>query len=103
MIEDQRYTSYMNGACCKKQNPTKPNCPSAPKLNIRCKSCICAQLHQLAVPTVLDLFLSNGSTFLGVTFIGFNNKNCCASFLEAGSTTPLIIDCNKIDAIRKAA
>ncbi|WP_107924569.1 hypothetical protein [Lysinibacillus parviboronicapiens] len=67
-----------------------------------CRSCICDQLRKLEAGTLVDIFLSGGGSFLGLTFISFSPQNCCAYFLEAGTTTsPLIIDCKKIDALRR--
>ncbi len=68
----------------------------------RCNSCICDQLRRLPRGTEVDVFLSGGKILEDVEFIRFNRNNCCAFFndptTEPGST--LIVDCNKIDAIR---
>ena len=64
-----------------------------------CKSCICDQLKKLEPAALLDLFFAG--RVLRVNFVSLDSKNCCAYFLEAGVPSPLIIDCNKIDAIRK--
>ena len=107
-MEDRRYVTHMNWAPCKcqksckcsqkKEHECKEEKSHKPMNN--CRSCICEQLRCLEIGTVVDVFLSGGLSFLGLTFVSFNARNCCAYFLEAGSTTPLIIDCKKIDAIR---
>ncbi|MFJ7405317.1 MULTISPECIES: hypothetical protein [unclassified Lysinibacillus] len=107
-MEDRRYVTHMNWAPCKCQKPC--NCHQKKQHECKeekghramnhCRSCICEQLKCLEVGTVVDVFLTGGLSFLGLTFVSFNARNCCAYFLEAGSTTPLIIDCKKIDAIR---
>ena len=115
-MEDRRYVTHMNWAPCKchkvcnchhkKEHECKEercHCHKEEKCHKpmnNCRSCICEQLRRLEVGTVVDVFLSGGLRFLGLTFVSFNARNCCAYFLEAGSTTPLIIDCKKIDAIR---
>lgn len=68
----------------------------------RCKSCICDVLRELRKGTEVDVFLSGGQILEDVVFKRFDNNNCCAVFndstTERGST--LIVDCQKIDAIR---
>ncbi|UDK97614.1 hypothetical protein EYB33_15430 [Lysinibacillus sphaericus] len=107
-MEDRRYVTHMNWAPCKCHKPCKcsrkkeheckeEKCHKAVN---NCRSCICEQLRKLEVGAVVDVFLAGGLSFLGLTFVSFNCRNCCAYFLEAGSTSPLIIDCKKIDAIR---
>ncbi|MEK3888085.1 hydrolase [Bacillus sp. FSL K6-3431] len=67
-----------------------------------CQGCICNQLRRLQTQTEVDVFLSGGQVLEDVVFISFNRKDCCAFFTdpmtEPGST--LIVDCEKIDAIR---
>jgi len=116
-MEDRRYVTHMNWAPCKchkvcnchhkreEHECKEERChghkeEKCHKPMNNCRSCICEQLRRLEVGTVVDVFLSGGLRFLGLTFVSFNARNCCAYFLEAGSTTPLIIDCKKIDAIR---
>ncbi|MFJ7839659.1 hypothetical protein GY31_03260 [Lysinibacillus sphaericus] len=105
-MEDRRYATHMNWAPCKCHKPCKcshkkeheckeEKCHKAVN---NCRSCICEQLRKLEVGAVVDVLLAG--TFLRLTFVSFNARNCCAYFLEAGSTSPLIIDCKKIDAIR---
>lgn len=82
----------------------KDNCKdcSGSNNNTRCKGCICDQLRKLERNTEVDVFLSGGKVLEDVTFIRFDRNNCCAFFndeeTEPGST--LIVDCQKIDAIR---
>jgi hypothetical protein len=68
-----------------------------------CNGCICDQLRKLQRKTEVDVFLSSGQVLEDVLFIKLNQKDCCAFFRdpnppEAGST--LIVDCQRIDAIR---
>lgn len=67
-----------------------------------CKGCICDQLRELRRDTEVDVFLSGGQILEDVVFKKFDRNNCCAFFkdptTEPGST--LIVDCQKIDAIR---
>ncbi|MFS0781989.1 hydrolase [Bacillus sp. 1P06AnD] len=67
-----------------------------------CKGCICNTLRKLRTQTEVDVFLSSGNVLEDVIFITLNQKNCCAYFndptTEPGST--LIVDCQKIEAIR---
>ncbi|WP_412059435.1 hydrolase [Cytobacillus firmus] len=70
-----------------------------------CKGCVCDQLRKLQTQTEVDVFLSGGQVLEDVVFINFNPKNCCAYFVgtepETGSTlSTLIVDCEKIQAIR---
>lgn len=68
----------------------------------KCIGCICDQLRKLQSGTEVDVFLSGGKKLEDVVFINLNQKDCCAFFTdpttEKGST--LIVDCQKIDAIR---
>lgn len=68
----------------------------------RCDGCICNLLRRLERGTEVDVFLSGGKILEDVIFIRFDRNNCCAFFedteKEPGST--LIVDCEKIDAIR---
>ncbi|WXB94860.1 hydrolase [Bacillus sp. FJAT-52991] len=63
---------------------------------------MCDQLRKLQPQTEVDVFLSSGRRLEDVVFINFNQNNCCAFFsdpeTEPGST--LIVDCQRIDAIR---
>ncbi|MEK4029396.1 hydrolase [Pseudobacillus sp. FSL P4-0506] len=67
-----------------------------------CNGCICDQLRKLQTQTEVDVFLSSGQVLEDVVFINFDRDNCCAFFsdpeTEPGST--LIVDCQRIDAIR---
>ena len=67
-----------------------------------CSGCICNQLRKLQTQTEVDVFLSSGRILEDVLFITLNQKDCCAFFndptTEPGST--LIVDCQRIDAIR---
>lgn len=67
-----------------------------------CKGCICNQLRRLQTQTEVDVFLLGGQVLEDVVFINLDQSNCCAFFndptTEPGST--LIIDCQKIQAIR---
>ena len=71
----------------------------------KCNGCICDQLRKLQPQTEVDVFLSSGRILEDVIFITLNQKNCCAFFsdptTEPGST--LIVDCQRIDAIRLEA
>ncbi len=73
--------------------------------NTHCKGCICDQLRKLARNTEVDVFLSGGQVLEDVIFKRFDRNNCCAFFkdeeTEPGST--LIVDCQRIDAIRLEA
>ncbi|MGC8229894.1 hydrolase [Pseudobacillus badius] len=68
----------------------------------KCNGCICNQLRKLQTQTEVDVFLSSGEVLEDVVFINFDRNNCCAFFMdtetEPGST--LIVDCQRIDAIR---
>ena len=68
----------------------------------RCNGCICDLLRELRKGTEVDVFLSGGQILEDVVFKRFDHNNCCAFFIdttiERGST--LIVDCQKIDAIR---
>lgn len=67
-----------------------------------CKGCICHLLKCFEIGTTVDVYLSSGGSFLRVVFIKLDNRNCCAYFVEAGAAAePIIIDCQKIDAIRR--
>ncbi len=68
-----------------------------------CKGCICNLLKRFEPGTLVDVLLSGGGSFLGVIFVILDPKNCCAYFLEVGAAaaTPIVIDCQKIDGIRR--
>ncbi|MFJ7662487.1 hypothetical protein ACIQXW_08805 [Lysinibacillus sp. NPDC097162] len=69
-----------------------------------CKGCICHLLKCFELGTPVDVYLSGGGSFLGVVFLKLDNRNCCAYFVENGAAfEPIIIDCEKIDAIRRIA
>lgn len=125
-MEDKRYMSHTNWQgckcpkkeekCCQRkvekchcQKEEKCHCKKeekcTPRMSSNCRGCICHQLRKLELATTLDIFLSGGISFLGVTFISFDPRNCCAYFLEPGAAaaSPLIVDCNKIVAIRRVA
>ena len=91
---------YRKKPCtCEKCNPRKKH---SDKVDNHCKGCICDQLRRLQTQTEVDVFLSGGQVLEDVVFITLDQKNCCAFFndpeTEPGST--LIVDCQKIDAIR---
>lgn len=121
-MEDKRYGTNMNldhnkcvkkccneaavKRCCRCKEGKICPCKAkkcTPRMSVNCKGCICQQLRKLEAPVTLDIFLSGGISFLGLTFISFDPRNCCAVFLEPGTTSTLTIDCNKIDAIRRVA
>lgn len=67
-----------------------------------CQGCICDQLKKLEPGTLIDAFLSSGGTFTALSFLRLDPRNCCAYFIESeAANNPLIIDCRKIDAIRR--
>ena len=69
-----------------------------------CKGCICHLLKRFELGTRVDVYLSGGGRFLDVVFIKLDECNCCAYFVEPGAATePIIIDCQKIDAVRRIA
>lgn len=83
----------------------KCHCHEEKSEHHHCKGCACDFLRHLDPGTHVDIFLTGGGRFLGLIFLSFNPKNCCAYFLEdlgKGHTT-VTIDCQKVDAIRKAA
>lgn len=73
------------------------------KFDDKCKGCVCNLLRKFDPGTTVDIFLTGGVSFLGVTFIALDPRNCCAYFLEAAGTAPLVVDCQKIDAIRRVS
>ncbi|WP_341299773.1 hypothetical protein MHB44_14680 [Lysinibacillus sp. FSL H8-0500] len=113
-MEDKRYMTHMNWQGCKcpkkeeQRCPRKPEkcpCQNTPRMSSNCRGCACHQLRKLELATTVDIFLEGGVSFLGLTFISFDPRTCCAYFLEAGAaaTSPLIVDCNKIVALRRVA
>ncbi|WP_370569975.1 hydrolase [Sporosarcina sp. resist] len=93
------------GNCSNKQRCNCDKCETKkqPKKTVNnCKGCICDQLRRLQTQTEVDVFLSGGQVLEDVVFITLNQKDCCAFFsdpeTEPGST--LIVDCQKIQAIR---
>src|SRR3954451_17648450 len=105
MINEPRYRGYRqnsnqeNDNCCRESNEQARN---VQENRNRCNGCACDQLRNLQTGTEVDVFLNGGVVLEDVVFINFNNNNCCAFFTdpttEPGST--LIVDCQKIDAIR---
>ncbi|MFJ7737420.1 hypothetical protein ACIQ2D_13995 [Lysinibacillus sp. NPDC097287] len=83
---------------CRKENKCEK------KHNNDCDGCICNQLRKLEAGTLVDIFLSSGVSFIGLVFISLDECNCCAHFLEvdAAGNVPLVVDCRKIDAIRRS-
>ncbi|MGX1432486.1 hypothetical protein ACUXCC_002621 [Cytobacillus horneckiae] len=88
------------------KNSKKCQCESSQssrkKHNNNCKGCICDTLRKLQTQTEVDVFLDGGQVLEDVIFINLDNNTCCAFFAdqetEPGST--LIVDCQKIQAIR---
>lgn len=69
-----------------------------------CEGCICHLLRRFELGTTVDVYLSSGGRFLGVIFLKLDTCNCCAYFVEAGAANaPIIVDCKKIDALRRIA
>ncbi len=97
MCNEMRYRGYRQNS-----NLESDTVNNAQENRNRCNGCACDQLRRLQVGTEVDVFLSGGKILEDVRFINFNNNNCCAFFTdpttEPGST--LIVDCQKIDAIR---
>lgn len=99
MCNEMRYRGYRQNS-----NLESDTVNNAQENRNRCNGCACDQLRRLQVGTdvEVDVFLSGGVILEDVRFINFNNNNCCAFFTdpttEPGST--LIVDCQKIDAIR---
>jgi len=74
------------------------------KDNKRCEGCVCSQLECFDPGTLVDVYLSNGTSFSGIYFIYLESHNCCAYFLQIGDTArPVIIDCQQVNALRKTA
>ncbi|MCM0624128.1 hypothetical protein M5J14_06270 [Lysinibacillus sp. OL1_EC] len=67
-----------------------------------CQSCICSHLECFEPGTLVDVYLSDGSQFLGIYFIYLIPHSCCGYFLQIDDMArPVIMDCQNIDAIRK--
>ena len=67
-----------------------------------CKSCICSHLECFEPGTLVDVYLSDGSQFLGIYFIYLIPQSCCGYFLQIDDMArPVIMDCQNIDAICK--
>ncbi|KAA9018055.1 hypothetical protein F4V44_20355 [Niallia endozanthoxylica] len=67
----------------------------------RCEGCVCEQLDDLQTGTLVDVFLSGGAVFTGLTFVNFDDRTCCAFFTQ--TTAPgatLVLDCEKMQGIR---
>ncbi|MEK5232192.1 hypothetical protein MHB42_10520 [Lysinibacillus sp. FSL K6-0232] len=59
-------------------------------------------LKCLAAGTLVDVYLSNGQSFLMVYFVHLDPQNNCACFLQINEkTVPITVNCAKIDAVRK--
>ncbi|MFJ7666356.1 hypothetical protein ACIQXI_04570 [Lysinibacillus sp. NPDC097195] len=87
---------------CKKEECWKEDRDTCKEMH--CKGCICHLLRCFEIGSTVDVYLSSGGSFLGVVFIKLDNRNCCAYFVEAGAAAePIIIDCQKIEAIRRIA
>lgn len=72
------------------------------KSDHNCQGCICELLRCFKPATLVDILLAGQPDFLQVTFLDLDPKSCCAYFLQAAApNSPLIIDCQKIIAIRK--
>ena len=105
MCNEMRYRGYRQNSnlesdtVCREFNAQTAN---AQENRNRCNGCACDQLRRLQTGTEVDVFLSGGTVLEDIVFINFNNNNCCAFFTdpttEPGST--LIVDCQRIDAIR---
>lgn len=68
-----------------------------------CENCVCHHLEYFEPGTLVDVFLSDGTRFLRIYFLYFDSQNCCGNFLQIeGNRLPVIIDCRKIEAIRKS-
>ncbi|PFA69780.1 hydrolase [Bacillus sp. AFS015802] len=93
--------NYCNCKKCKERYWQKSN-NDRNDHKTNCKGCVCNELRKLQTQTEVDVFLSGGQILEDVVFISLNPKNCCAFFVdnetEPGST--LIVDCEKIQAIR---
>ncbi|WP_409369658.1 hypothetical protein [Lysinibacillus sp. 38-6] len=120
-MEDNRYCKHMNWNHCgcedeKKGFEHKENkchkhdeckkCSCMEEMHWwkeeHCKGCICHLLRCLEIGTTVDVYLSSGGSFLRAVFIKLDSRNCCAYFVEPGAAAePIIIDCQKIDAIRR--
>ncbi|RLL45538.1 hydrolase [Oceanobacillus piezotolerans] len=67
---------------------------------------MCDTLRNLPTQTEVDVFLDGGVVLEDVTFINLNNQTCCAFFVDTGNEaesepgSTLIVDCQKIQAIR---
>ncbi|MGE7093185.1 hypothetical protein ACQKII_17370 [Lysinibacillus sp. NPDC048646] len=87
---------------CMRKHHEEDKCDD--KFSHNCKGCICNLLKRFEPGTLVDVLLSGGGSFLGVIFVSLDPKNCCAYFLEVGAAaaaTPIVIDCQKIDGIRR--
>lgn len=58
-------------------------------------------LHRLNPGTQVDIYLAKGGNFFNVYFLYFDEPSNCAYFLQIGTVMPIIIDCKRIEAIRK--
>ena len=100
MCNEMRYRGYRQNSNL--ESDTVSSEFNAQENRNRCNGCACDQLRRLQTGTEVDVFLSGGVVLEDIVFINFNNNNCCAFFTdpttEPGST--LIVDCQRIDAIR---
>lgn len=86
-----------------KQKNDNRNKHSGQEINTHnCKDCACHLLQCLDTGTLVDVFLAKGGNFLNVFFLYFDKPTSCAYFLQIGAAAmPIIIDCERIEAIRK--
>ena len=103
VVEDDHYKiKYYNHKDVKqKSKDYSQELKKKMKNDDHCKGCVCNHLKCVEPGTLVDVFLSNGSSFINIFFLYFDNQSCSAHFLEIGATAMrLMIDCEKIEAIR---
>ncbi|WP_433750578.1 hydrolase [Falsibacillus pallidus] len=69
----------------------------------KCKGCVCDLLKNLHSGTKVDIFLKSSQEIKGLIFIRFNDKNCCASFVEQYAEhdgSIIVFDCEVIKGIK---
>ena len=72
-----------------------------------CEGCACDQLRDLDPGRLVFVTLRGSAVRLGpLTFACFDNKHCCATFIDNSGVTPtgsvLILDCRDIVAVTLA-
>ncbi len=73
------------------------------KTNDKCNNCICKLFEDIKPGAVIYFAVRNSDVYFEeevFTFISFNPKSCCVTFIRSEVNNLVIVDCTKISGVK---